>query len=265
MKIAYLSNRFPSAVEPYVVDEVCELRRRGMDVLACSILRPVTGDFRELDDFANHVVYIQPLHVAKSILATWLCIRDFGRLTDLVKRVLCGNEPVQRKVRTLVHTWMGAYLAVLLREQNVEHIHVHHGYFGSWVAMVAARLLGIRFSMTLHGSDLLLQAGYLDTKLANCAFCVTISEFNRKYILSHHPAISSGKILVQRMGVGCEELAVEPPHHVEVKTRLNLLAVGRLHPVKDHAFLIRACRQLKDRGMKFECAIAGDGPERNRL
>ena len=35
--------------------------------------------------------------------------------------------------------------------------------------MVAARLLGAEFSMTLHGSDLLLQGTYLDAKLENCA------------------------------------------------------------------------------------------------
>jgi glycosyltransferase involved in cell wall biosynthesis len=41
-----------------------------------------------------------------------------------------------------------------------------------------------------------------------------------------------------------------------------MLAVGRLHPVKDHAFLIRACRLLKNRSLPFVCTIAGDGPER---
>jgi glycosyltransferase involved in cell wall biosynthesis len=44
-----------------------------------------------------------------------------------------------------------------------------------------------------------------------------------------------------------------------------MLAVGRLHSVKDHAFLVRACRRLKDRGMEFLCLIAGEGPERAGL
>jgi len=41
--------------------------------------------------------------------------------------------------------------------------------------------------------------------------------------------------------------------------------VGRLHAVKDHAFLVRACEQLQARNVGFECAIAGDGPERRKL
>jgi glycosyltransferase involved in cell wall biosynthesis len=46
---------------------------------------------------------------------------------------------------------------------------------------------------------------------------------------------------------------------------LKLLAVGRLHPVKDHDFLIRACARLAAGNLKFECLIAGDGPEHRKL
>ena len=41
-----------------------------------------------------------------------------------------------------------------------------------------------------------------------------------------------------------------------------MLAVGRLHPVKDHAFLLHACHELKSCGTDFLCLIAGEGPQR---
>src|SRR5437667_6762235 len=44
-----------------------------------------------------------------------------------------------------------------------------------------------------------------------------------------------------------------------------MLAAGRLHMVKDHAFLVRACREFRDRGNQFLCLIAGEGPERHAL
>ena len=44
-----------------------------------------------------------------------------------------------------------------------------------------------------------------------------------------------------------------------------MLAVGRLHAVKDHIFLIRACERLKNRGVPFKCVIAGEGPERQSM
>jgi glycosyltransferase involved in cell wall biosynthesis len=44
-----------------------------------------------------------------------------------------------------------------------------------------------------------------------------------------------------------------------------ILTVGRLHPVKDHCFLIKACGQLKQRGIPFLCIIIGEGVSRKRL
>ena len=148
----------------------------------------------------------------------------------------------------------------------MDHIHVHHGYFGSWIGMVAARLLGIDFSLTLHGSDLLLHGVYLDTKLANCLFCVTISDFNRRYILEHFPEIDPARIIVSRLGVD-----VPMPAKLAIRggpggqRKFTLLAVGRLHAVKDHAFLVHACARLRDSGANFECLVAGEGPERQAL
>jgi len=45
----------------------------------------------------------------------------------------------------------------------------------------------------------------------------------------------------------------------------NLLAVGRLHAVKDHAFLVDACARLQRLNLHFKCLIAGEGPERSHL
>ena len=131
--------------------------------------------------------------------------------------------------------------------------------------MTAARLLDASFSLTLHGSDLLVRADYLDCKLENCQFCVTVSEFNRDYICRHYPAVSPGKILVHRLGVDLEFW--RPLPKADDDLNFCVLAVGqiRLHAVKNHEFLIRACLLLKNAGLLFRCIIAGEGEERKRL
>src|SRR5258708_37964906 len=104
--------------------------------------------------------------------------------------------------------------------------------------MVAARLLGVSFSLTLHGSDLLLDGVFLDTKLKDCGFCVTISDYNRRYILEHFPAIASGKVIVSRLGGhGPEPAESRPMAGWRAGRRLTPVAVGRLHPVEDHPSL----------------------------
>lgn len=268
LTVAYLANRFPAAVEPYVADEIGELRRRGVEVIQGSVQTPESSlHVLPSADRGSETLCLQPIRVLILLWALVLMARRWERIAGLVVRVLLtGKESPKRRLKALLHTWLGAYYAVLLQKRGVDHIHVHHGFFGSWIAMVAARLLGVSFSLTLHGSDLLLHAAYLDSKLKHCKFCVTVSEYNRRFILEHFPGIDPGKIVVSRLGVevpACQDSRVRETR-TEHRT-LSLLAVGRLHAVKNQAFLLRACARLHDHGLDFECAIAGEGPEQQRL
>jgi colanic acid/amylovoran biosynthesis glycosyltransferase len=261
-KIAYLANSFPEAVEPYVWEEIRELRNRGRAVSTCSFRRPRHVP-EHVAGLASETFYVFPLRARLAMYACWLCFSRFKLIVDLVWRAIRGPEPIQQRVRTLAHTWLGAYLAAALRKEKVGHLHVHHGYFSSWVGMVAARFLGAKFSMTLHGSDLLVRADYLDIKLQHCRCCITVSEFNRNYIRQRYPAINASKILVHRLGV---DLDFWRPFPNRVPGSIfSILSVGRLHPIKDHEFLIHACSELKAAGVHFRCTIAGDGGERESL
>lgn len=132
--------------------------------------------------------------------------------------------------------------------------------------MVAASLLDVDFSLTLHGSDLLVHDAYLDTKLKGCKFCITISEYNRRHILNRFPGLDPAKITVSRLGVEAVHDQLSPSSPVRKwNARFFLLGTGRLHAVKNHAFLVQACAQLRSQGLDLECAIAGEGSERERL
>ena len=257
LTIAYLANQFPSEVEPYVGDEIAELRRKGALVITGSVRNP--KDEAEMPDIILQEALLRVLGPAM-----WLLLTKWNSVLPLLIRIGSGSESMGKRIKALLHTFLGACYAALLRGHNVDCIHVHHGYFGSWIGMTAARLLNVGFSMTLHGSDLLQSAPYLDLKLAHCDFCVTISDYNRDYILKRFPDVDAQKILVSRLGVD----VVEPITRANPQKRsksLNLLAVGRLHKVKDHAFLLRACAELMACRVRFFCRIAGDGPERRRL
>jgi colanic acid/amylovoran biosynthesis glycosyltransferase len=258
LTVAYLANQFPSPVEPYVGEEIEELRRRGVRVIAGSVWK--TRQARDESHQAD--VVLQSLGLGILLRGAWLCIRHAKQLSGLIWRIVFkGKEGLFSRVKALIHTWLGACYAAMLRNRGVRHIHVHHGYFGSWIGMVAARLLGTGFSMTLHGSDLLLRGSYLNVKLANCVFCLTVSEYNRHYILEHYSEIQPAKIVVSRLGVQVSQNVISNTHN----ERFSLLAVGRLEAIKDHAFLVRACARLRDDGVAFECSIAGEGRERHKL
>jgi colanic acid/amylovoran biosynthesis glycosyltransferase len=267
LTVAYLANEFPTAVEPYVTEEIHELQRRKVKVIPGSVRWPKETTYESSHSTTGaEIICLQPIRISTLLRALGLILSRWQRISLPVTRALWeGNGGPKLRLKALLHTWLGAYYAVLLKDRRVDHIHVHHGYFGSWIGMVAARLLGVGFSLTLHGSDLLLHGAYLDAKLNDCRFCLTISEYNRRYILDHFPGVAPGKVRVLRLGVGAPSLEPFLPVKCEPHRRFTLLAVGRLHAVKDHAFLVHACARLRDCGLDFRCLIAGEGPERQRL
>ena len=266
--VAYIANAFPSSLEPYVMDEITQLRRSGAEVICCSGQRVAPNDLSLAERaFWKETRFFQPLSDQELTRAVRRLTSDRKTLWQLLRPVLWerGASPV-RRFRTLGHTVMGAALAEQLAPLDVEHIHAHHGYFASWMALAAARLLGIGFSFTLHGSDLLQRADLLAAKLRACQFCVTISEYNRQYILRNYPSTLPEKVLVQRLGV--DRVLPWPTSTQSAKAdgrRFCLLSVGRLHRVKDHRFLIQACAALREQGFDFLCWVVGEGPERAAL
>jgi len=266
--IAYIANEFPSPLEPYVIDEITELRRRGAQVICCSGKRVSPNDLSLAERvFWKETRFFQPLSDDELVRAARRLASDRHNLWQLLRPLLWerGASPT-RRIRALGHTVMGAALAEQLAPLHVEHIHAHHGYFASWMALAAARLLGIGFSFTLHGSDLLQRADLLAAKLRACQFCVTVSDFNRQCILRNYPSTPSEKVIVQRLGVDRVLTWPAPAPAAEANhRRFCLLSVGRLHRVKDYRFLIQACAALRDQGFDFLCWIVGEGPERPTL
>jgi glycosyltransferase involved in cell wall biosynthesis len=266
--VAYIANEFPSPLEPYVMDEIRELRRRGTNVVCCSGKRVAPNSLSLAERaFWKETLYCQPLSDDDLMHAARRLAADRRTSWPLARTLFSAHKTsVARRIRALGHTLMGAALAGQLEALEVEHIHCHHGYFASWMALVATRLLGIDFSFTLHGSDLLRRRDFLEAKLAACKFCVTISEFNRQFLLQTYPSTPPEKVFVQHLGVD-RVLSWPPPSPASASERNTfcLLAVGRLHPIKNFNFLIDACAALHRQGLDLFCWIAGEGPERPAL
>src|ERR1035437_9548938 len=160
------SDLFPCPLEPYVMDEITELRHRGVQVVCCSGKRVSQNGLSPAERaFWKETRYFQPLSDDELVRALGRFASNRHNLWQLLRPLVWerGASPA-RRIRALGHTVMGARLAEHMAPLEVEHIHAHHGYFASWMALTAARLLGIGFSFTLHGSDLLQRADLLSAK-----------------------------------------------------------------------------------------------------
>jgi len=109
--IAYITNQFPSTVEWYVVEEIRELRRRGVRVIPCSSRKvdaaTLPADLREL---ALETLYLEPLKWRSLLRALLDCLLQFRSIAEwTVAGLFESSEPAMRRARTLLHTWLGVY------------------------------------------------------------------------------------------------------------------------------------------------------------
>ena len=170
-------------------------------------------------------------------------------------------EGLRERLTLLYQILPALVLAMRWRNRPIGHIHAHWAHTATSVAMHAAELLGVGFSFTGHANDLFVHKVALLAKVRRARFIVCISEYHRRlYIdLGADPA----RLKVVYCGIDTERFTIEPPQMPSARPRI--VGVGRLVEKKGFHDLIAACAILRTAGHRFECVIAGSGPERERL
>ncbi|MCP4695288.1 MAG: glycosyltransferase family 4 protein [Gammaproteobacteria bacterium] len=258
LAISYFISEYPALSHTFVSREISGLRRLGVDIKVFSVHKPPIEEMSGKDREAmRETEYIFPLHIPGFIWAhLYYLIKKpktyLGTLFFLLSRKKTG---LKNRFRTFYHFCEGVWLAK--KTEGEKHIHVHFIEGTATAAMAASRLTGISFSVTAHGSELLIEQLLLKEKAEAAKFIITISNYNKNFIAAKVPA-SGDKTHVVHSGV--DPFAFLPsPRQANVFT---ILCIGRLVPVKGYPFLLEACKALKDKRRAFRCIIIGEGPER---
>jgi glycosyltransferase involved in cell wall biosynthesis len=152
-----------------------------------------------------------------------------------------------------------------MQRLGIQHVHAHFGWSASSIALIANRLLGIPFSLTLHAHGIFLNPLLLNAKIKYSQFVVTISEYNRQYLKNLFPEYRlEDKIHVIHCGLD-SEIFIPPSEPKRGGDQFTIVGIGQLDPRKGFHVLIDACHHLAKRGIPFRCQILGEGEERNRL
>jgi colanic acid/amylovoran biosynthesis glycosyltransferase len=203
-------------------------------------------------------------------------IRAFDRLMLGVRRVPgldvshleTMTLPASRIARLVL--WLFGYsrqLDELVREKRVVLIHAHFADAGMKIARYARRRK-LPLFVTLHGSDVLtvrklgLPMRLLDLYLrrgmkASTSLFLAVSDYIKaaavavgypeSRVRTHLLGVPLAKVVVPRPGPDCDREPI-------------ILFVGRLVEKKGLPYLLAACRQLSDEGLRFTLRIAGEGP-----
>ena len=274
MKIAYLLKTFPKLSETFILNEILELERQGLELHIFSLRQPSETKVQPgVAEVRARITYIRPLQLPPP--------PERVPLEKLAYKVQKSEErrfkwlhPI-RYLRTWLFQARGAArkryfrqalaLARELRQGGFTHLHAHFANEPASVAELAHRLTGCPFSFTAHAKDIYLtECQELVRKIASAAFVITCTGFNRNYL--QEIAGNGTPIHVCYHGVDLSRFSGEQKESRERHAGAPLiLSVGRFCEKKGFHYLIEACHRLQQDGRRFVCRIVGFGPLQEQL
>jgi glycosyltransferase involved in cell wall biosynthesis len=269
LTIGYLTSQYARVGDTYVRREVGQLRHLGHVVHTFSIRKADPSELAGEEirrEHARTVFLLEagPLKLALAGLRAAITRpRTFLRAVQTVLRNVPPGIP-KRGIRQVAYLLEAAYLAEHLDAKKVQHLHNHIGENSALVAMLAAMLHDIPYSLTIHGPGEFDRPTLLalDEKIRRAAFVVAISEFTRSQLYRWADYKDWSKIHVIHGVVGPAHLEHGP---APIPATPRLVSLGRLVEQKGQVILIQAAALLREWGHDFELVIVGDGPMRGRI
>lgn len=262
--VAYLAPEIPSLSATFVYEELHAVERRGLRVVPISVHRPArpAADQARLSE---RVRVLYDTHPARFALGALLSLPRFGpglfgALGQLAgDLVACGLlKPASWK---LAYQFLaGARLARLMQDEGCHHLHVHFAHVPAQIAMYAAALSGLPFTVTAHANDIFERGLLLQRKAARAKRFLTISEHNLKYLRAL--GIPPAQLGLVRCGVSFSPRS-RPAGAAGQPFVLGSL--GRMVEKKGFDVLIEALARLRAEGRAVVLRLAGDGPLRPAL
>lgn len=263
--IAYLAPEIPALSATFVYEELLGLERRGIPVLPITVRRPA----QPAPDQAALAARTRVLYGGGALglaLGSVLRLPRFGRRAGRALGWLAADLAAAGLHRPaawkLAFQFLAAVrLAGLLEEAGCRHLHVHFAHVPAQIAMYAAALSGLPFTVTAHANDIFQRGLLLPEKARRAARMLTISEHNRAYL--EGLGVPAHRLAVVRCGVAFPIAEAPRPPAAGPVRRLGSL--GRLVEKKGMDVLLEAAARLRLQGRQIEVDIAGDGPLRAEL
>lgn len=255
-RVAYLLKMFPRFSETFILSEILELERQGMDIHIFSLKLPNDGHFHaDVAHVTSPVTYVPSVSTAnfRDYLNAHRQVFAWGRRRYL--RILW--RAVRRRRWAAVKRFLQAgYLAPRMNGAGITHVHAHFASSATSVANFLHQLTGLSYSFTAHAKDIYIDGvaeGVLRRKLDSAKFIVTVSDFNRAHLASIAPRAEIVRIY---NGLDLERFSPNGTHPEPLPL---VLAVGRLVEKKGFDVLVHACAILKSQRVGFHCRIVGTG------
>jgi glycosyltransferase involved in cell wall biosynthesis len=266
MRIAYLTSQYPAPSHTFIRREVQALRRAGLDIATFSVRRPAPEEMASDADIATfrETVYILPASPI-TVLSVHAWALSRGPLTYFRTFALAMRHraPGAKALAwAFFHFVEAMVLARQLHRAGVSRLHNHFANSAATVGMLAAHVLDLPWSMTLHGiSETDYPAGLLlPAKLARVDFAACASWFGRAQAMRISDPALWDRLFLVRCAVETASLTGRWPRQHGENRRYRIVTVGRLSAEKGQMALIDVFANLVAKGHDAELVLVGAGP-----
>ena len=257
-RIVVLVKRFPRLSETFILNEFLELRRQGLPVDLFAIMDPHEDRSQpEALALVPEVTYLQAGRLWDELPAVARTARRYplGTLQaawwTLTRRTIAA-------ARNFLHALI---LVDRLADGPPAHLHAHFLHSPAALAFLARKISGQPYSLTGHAKDIYTSLPEnLRFRCGRARFVTTCTEANRTHLVSE-VGVPLQLVHLCRHGIDLDRFTI--PDRSPRPGRL--VTVGRLVPKKGFDVLIRACGELKRRGVGFDLVILGGGGLRDEL
>jgi glycosyltransferase involved in cell wall biosynthesis len=250
MKVGYVVSNFPSLSESFILDELIELQKLGVDIYVFSIRQSsdkIQHEQYNPADFASRTYYFS--ENKKSALRYLK-----SSLTHSSK--LWGTLPAPRNkfAKKVGQIIAASELAQTAQSLNLDLLHAHFDVNAEIAAYLAAQL-DVPFTFTKHTPTNLGES--LRALCQKAAGVVAISRYNREALIDL--GVDADKVAVVHCGTRVERFKQTTAD----SSGKSVLSVSRLVEKKGTTYLIEAFAALRCRGAHLR--IVGSGSEEAKL
>lgn len=258
MKVVYITAHAPFGTdESFVLDEMLAVTGLGIDLIIVPRDPPRQVFHEEAQGLLTRSVTLPILNWRMILQFIWALLSR-PRLWSILWTVARHSRSQKILIKNLAVLPKAVFVAALLNEKEIDHIHAHWGSTTSSMAWTISGLMGIPWSFTLHRWDIA-ENNLLEIKVEHACFARCIGEAGRREVLSIVGDLYQDKVRVLHLGARMP--VALPVCKSGSHSDFVVACPANFFPVKGHRFLVKAFALLRARGYKnCRCLLIGDGP-----
>jgi colanic acid/amylovoran biosynthesis glycosyltransferase len=276
-KIVIFIPEFPRASETFIEREISKLVEFGnLDISVVSLAK-ASG---EMSSATQSVIHYEKLTLSTALSAFFSYVVFHPLKILKIHKLILGKDPVpylfnlkksnavEKDKRSalgrlhnarFIHFLKGIAYAKVFEKYSPDQIHAHFLSDPSTIAMVAAKVLNIPFSISGHARDVFVEGTLIPVKVREAKFIAICNKF--AWQKCKELSGSENTQNVKQMYHGLDmNIFSSPPKMKKPDRPLIFLGGTRFVEKKGIKYMLEASKILKERGIAHQVDLVGSGP-----